>query len=78
VAQDMSLPFDSKGVVVTDVAEGSAAEAMGLQKGDVIVAINGTPINDLGTFKSLVSTEANGWQIVLQRNGQTIQSYVSG
>jgi len=78
VAQDMNLPFDSKGVIVTDVVSGSPADEMGLQKGDVIVAIDGQRINDVGTFKSLVSTRTDGWQIVLNRNGQTIQSYVSG
>ena len=78
VAQDMNLPFDSKGVVVTRIASGSPAEQMGLQTGDVIVSIDGRNINDLGTFKSLVSTRTNGWQIVLTRNGQTIQSYISG
>lgn len=78
VAQDMNLPFDSKGVVVTEVTAGSPAEQMGLKKSDVIISIDGKQINDVGTFKSLVSTRADGWQIVLSRNGQTIQSYVSG
>jgi serine protease Do len=78
VAQDMNLPFDSKGVVVTSIDSGSPAEQMGLQKGDIIVSIDGTQISDAGTFKSLVSTRADGWQIVLQRNGQVIQSYISG
>ncbi len=78
IAQDMNLPFDSKGVVVTQVAPGSPAEQMGLHKGDIIVSIDNRQINDVGTFKSLVSTRTNGWQIVLQRNGQTIQSYISG
>ena len=44
----------------------------------VIVSIDGKSINDVGTFKSLVSTRADGWQIVLTRNGQTIRSYISG
>ncbi|MEO6012945.1 MAG: Do family serine endopeptidase [Devosia sp.] len=78
IAQDMNLPFDSKGVVVTKIAEGSPARQMGLEKGDVIVSIDNRQINDVGTFKSLVSTRTDGWQIVLQRNGQTIQSYISG
>jgi len=78
VAQDLDLPFDSKGVVVTAVTSGSPAEDMGLQKGDVIVSIDGRDINDVGTFKSLVSTRADGWQIVLKRDGRMIQSYVSG
>jgi serine protease Do len=78
VAQEMNLPFDSKGVVVTDVVEGSPAFRMGIEKGDVIVSLNGQDIKDVGTFKSLVSTRGNGWQIVLQRGGQTIQSFISG
>jgi Do/DeqQ family serine protease len=78
VAQDMNLPFESTGVVVTQITAGSPADEMGLRKGDVIVAINGRPIKDVGTFKSLVSTRTDGWQIVLSRNGQTIQSYISG
>jgi serine protease Do len=78
VAQDMNLPFDTKGIVISQVKSGSPADRMGLQKGDIIIAIDGHQINDVGTFKSLVSTRADGWQIVLQRDGQTIQSYVSG
>ena len=78
IAQDMNLPFDSEGVIVTRVAPGSPADRMGLQTGDIIVSIDNRQINDLGTFKSLVSTRTDGWQIVLQRGGQTIQSYISG
>jgi serine protease Do len=78
LAQDMKLPFDATGIVVSHVAAGSPADRMGLRAGDIIVAINGQRINDVGTFKSLVSTRTDGWQIVLQRGGQTIQSFVSG
>jgi serine protease Do len=78
LAQEMNLPFDSTGVVVSQVAAGSPADRMGLRPGDIIVAINGQRIEDVETFRNLVSTRTEGWQIVLQRNGQTIQSYVSG
>jgi Do/DeqQ family serine protease len=77
LAQEMGLPFDSSGIIVSSVAPGSPADRMGLAKGDIIVAINGQRINDVGTFQSLVSTRNGGWQIVIQRAGQTIQSYVS-
>ena len=60
------------------LANVSWADRMGLRAGDIIVSIDGQRINDVGTFKSLVSTRTNGWQIVLQRGGQTIQSYISG
>lgn len=78
LAQEMKLPFDSTGIVVSRVAQGSPADRMGLRPGDIIVAINGQRINDVGTLQSLVSTRTDGWQIVLQRDGQTIQSFVSG
>jgi hypothetical protein len=32
----------------------------------------------MGTFQGLVSTRSNRWQIVIQRGGQIIQSFVSG
>ena len=52
MAQDLNLPFDSKGIVVTNVAAGSPADAMGLQKGDIIVSLDGRAITDVATFKS--------------------------
>jgi serine protease Do len=78
VAQDLNLPFDSKGVVVTQVTAGSPADDMGLRKGDIITAIDGRQIGDVATFKSLVSKRTEGWQIVLNRNGQVIQTFISG
>jgi Do/DeqQ family serine protease len=78
LAQEMNLPFDSTGIVVSRVVQGSPADRMGLRAGDIIIAINGRRINDVGTFQGLVSTRTDGWQIVLQRDGQTIQSFVSG
>jgi serine protease Do len=63
---------------VTDIQSGSPADQMGLQKGDIIISLNGRQINDVTTFKSLVSQRVDGWQIVLNRNGQVIQSYISG
>jgi S1-C subfamily serine protease len=77
-AQDLNLPFDSHGVVVTDVAQGSPAARMGLEKGDIFVSIDDKQIADVETFKSLVSRRTDGWQIVLQRNGQVIQTFISG
>ncbi len=78
LAQEMNLPFDTTGIVVSHVAAGSPADRMGLRAGDIVIAINGQRINDVGTFRDLVSTRTNGWQIVIQREGQTIQSFVSG
>ncbi|MEQ1769454.1 MAG: Do family serine endopeptidase [Devosia sp.] len=78
VAQELDLPFDSKGLVVTDVASGSRADRMGLEKGDIIVSINGEAQADAQHFKDIVSAPSQGWQIVIERGGKTIQSFISG
>ena len=78
LAQQMGLPFSAKGVVVTAIAPNSAADDMGLQTGDIILNLNGTPLNDVATFKRIVSGQARGWQITLQRQGQMIRTFIGG
>jgi len=78
VAQQFGLPFTAKGVVVSDVKANSPADQMGLQQGDVVLSLNGTQIGDVDTFKRIASSRASGWQIVIQRSGQIIRSYVDG
>jgi Do/DeqQ family serine protease len=45
----------SDGVVVTDVADGSAAQQKGLQRGDVITAVNRAPAHSIEDFKSAIA-----------------------
>jgi Do/DeqQ family serine protease len=78
LAQELGLPFSAKGVVVTVVKPNSPADRMGLQQGDIVLSLNGTQIGDAPTFKRIASGSVNGWQIVLQRGGQTIRSYIDG
>ncbi len=52
LARQMDLGVNS-GVVVTDIEEGSLAEASGLQPGDVILEFNRQPIKDFATFQRL-------------------------
>jgi S1-C subfamily serine protease len=46
----LKLPEDDGGLYVSTIRVGSAAEKAGLKKGDVIVAIDGHPIDRLGFF----------------------------
>jgi Do/DeqQ family serine protease len=45
----------SDGVVVTDVADGSAAQQRGLQHGDVITSVNRAPAHSVEDFKSAIA-----------------------
>lgn len=78
IAQELGLPFNARGVVVRSVEQGSPAQRMGLQSGDIILNLNGRDMTDAKTFKALAQNRPEGWQIVLQRGGRTFSSFVSG
>lgn len=52
LARQMDLPVNN-GVVVTDIEEGSLAEASGLQPGDVVLELNRQPIHNFNTFQRI-------------------------
>lgn len=52
LARQMDLAVNS-GVVVTDIEEGSLAEASGLQPGDVVLELNRQPIHNFAAFQRL-------------------------
>ena len=74
----MSLQEVSKGVVVVEVEEGSSAAALGVQKGDIVVAVNGQKIETTHDLERATAARANAWRLVIQRGGQVIQSLIGG
>ena len=55
VAEQLGLPKDTRGVVVTDIDPDSPAEKAGLKRSDVILAINNHPISTWEELRLLVS-----------------------
>jgi serine protease Do len=72
VARDLGLSPTVKGVVVTDVAEGTPAAGAGLKRDDVIEEVNHHPVTTVAEFERAVR-EAGKQELVLlvNRNGQT-------
>ena len=59
---------------VDEVLTGSAAEQAGIQKGDVIVEIDGSPITDFSQIQQAVMPRAGEQMaVVIDRSGQRIQ-----
>jgi serine protease Do len=54
IALRLEMPRTATGVVVMDVEAGENAEDAGLQRGDVIVSVNGAPVEDVDSFRSLI------------------------
>jgi S1-C subfamily serine protease len=59
--------------VITRVAPGSAAQAAGLQPGDVVIELNGKAIADADSFFSAVTAVKSGklLKMLVIRNGTT-------
>ena len=68
VVQQLGIPATTKGVVVTNVdADSSAADAQGIGRGSVIVAVDRHPVTSVADFKRLM-TQAQGKPVLLTTN----------
>jgi serine protease Do len=74
VTRDIAKGFgnpDLKGVAIASVEADTPAQRAGLQVGDVITAVNGSPVSDVNQFRLQVAGMAPGTKIDLKinRNG---------
>ena len=77
LAEELQLDV-TEGVVVTEVADGSVASQVGLQKGDVIKAINGEKVGSSKELNRIASGGASVWRITIMRGGQTMTTVLGG
>jgi S1-C subfamily serine protease len=78
LADELRLDAQAEGVVITDVADGSAAQSFGFQKGDVLVSVNNEKINRPADLERVTSAGGQQWRITIQRGGQQISVMFSG
>lgn len=78
LADEMRLDPTTQGVVVTDVADGSEAQTIGFQKGDVIVSVNDQKIDKSADLQRIAGSGSRQWRITLVRGGQRISVMFSG
>ncbi|MCA0422007.1 MAG: Do family serine endopeptidase [Proteobacteria bacterium] len=78
VAEELSMNFDADGVVVSDVDAGSPAQEFGFQKGDIILAINGSRVTSPKVLDDLVRGRNYNWRVSINRGGQVINTIIGG
>jgi Do/DeqQ family serine protease len=78
VAEELSLGGAAQGVVVAAVTDNSTAAQVGVQKGDVVVAVNGRKIATTHDLEKACAERAQLWDLTIQRGDQTIRSQLGG
>ena len=73
VAQQVGVSATRSGVIVLEVPGRTRAEANGVRKGDIVIAINGIEMKDVSDVVEITAKESRrGWQVVLERDGRQL------
>jgi S1-C subfamily serine protease len=78
LADELRLDTQSQGVVIVKVADGSAAQSIGFQKGDIVVSVNNQKIEKSADLDRITRAGGRQWRITINRGGQQISVTFSG
>ncbi len=78
LAEEMRRDANAEGVVVVEVEEGTPAQLLGLQKGDLILSVNGTKVERPSTLERLTQNPQRIWRIQIERGGRVLNTIVGG
>jgi serine protease Do len=72
IARELNLPANTRGVVVIEAQDGSAAAGAGLRRGDVIQEVNRNTVNSAPEFARMIKQAGNQSVLLLvNRSGHT-------
>ena len=74
---ELGIDDGATGVIVSRVAAGSIAEEIGLEPGDVVLAVNDDDIDSVATLQREVRTR-EPWHVTIRRHGQRLAFAVGG
>ncbi|HVZ05072.1 Do family serine endopeptidase [Hyphomicrobium sp.] len=77
VADELGID-EMKGVVITSVRDGSVAQSLGFQPGDIIVSISGQKIENVVQAERAVGQRQRTWQVAVKRGNRVLQLQVPG
>ena len=78
LADELRLDLQSRGVVILGVAEGSTAQSIGLQRGDIVRSVNNQKIEKTADLDRAARAGSRLWRVVIDRGGQQISATFSG
>ena len=70
LAEELQLDAAEQGVVIIDVANGSPAQSLGFQRGDLLVSVNNAKIAKTRDLERVTAQQSRIWRITFMRGGQ--------
>lgn len=72
VIEELRLPNDSKGVVISTVENGSPANRVGFRPRDIILAVNDDEVDTTGSLEKIADQDPRYWKLSINRGGRVI------
>jgi S1-C subfamily serine protease len=74
----LRLDPSSQGVVIIDIATGSAAQSLGFQRGDLVLSVNNAKIAKTRDLERVAGQQSRRWNITIVRGGQQVSVELRG
>jgi Do/DeqQ family serine protease len=78
VADELQLDISGDGAVIWEIDNGSLAQRVGFQKGDMVMAINGDRTSSSREVEKIVRAGAQVWEITISRGGRVFTTVLGG
>jgi len=78
LADELRLDPQSEGVVITAVADGSTAQGIGFQPGDIVVSVNNRKVDSSADLQRIANSGSRSWRVTIRRGNQQISVMFSG
>ena len=70
LAEEIDRPGAWEGVMIVRIYRGSPAARLNFRFGDILVAVNRTPVDRVARLTEVLSVPADTWAITVNRRGQ--------
>ena len=78
LADDLRLDPAVQGVVILEVQNGSLAQNLGFQRGDLVLSVNNAKIDKTRDLERVASQQSRLWRITIVRGGQQMSVELRG
>ena len=78
LADSLRLDPSAQGVVIVDIANGSPAQSLGFQRGDLVLSVNNAKIAKTRDLERVAGQQSRRWSITIVRGGQQVSVELRG